>query len=158
MVKGGDVNPPRGRRPRGCALNDVPTVGLDNGADDLAPAFRGDRAPAIFQLVSGNCVNAIAFAEGWPIEPVAFIEEDFVNLGRAAGALGRAINNFDNVFGGSAGGMGNDDDWMRPPSKIARINFPGGHGSLPLRAARRMAAKAALPTARSWASAAVGRP
>ena len=66
----------------------IPAMAGNNGADDLSPPFRGDRAAMLFQLSSGNGVNAIAFAKGRPIQAVGLVQDDFAFIGRTVGPLG----------------------------------------------------------------------
>ena|ERR1039458_9714016 len=51
-------------------LKDIPAVGADDGADDLAAPFQCHGTTALVQLASRHRINAIAFAEGGPVQAI----------------------------------------------------------------------------------------
>src|SRR5258707_15188056 len=50
----------------------------------------GDDSPAFNQFAFGRRIDHVAFTERLPIQPVGFIEQDFVEFRSAGGPLGRA--------------------------------------------------------------------
>src|ERR1039458_1574295 len=140
------LNPTRLSPDSRCKLKGVPTVGADEGADDLPPSFQRHVTPVFLQLASGHRINAIAFTEGGPVQAVGLVEQHFVILRRPGRALRRAVQYFDKLLAPSARRMRNHHHRMRAPAQVGFINLPGGHGLAPLRAAARKALNAPRPT------------
>jgi hypothetical protein len=68
-------------------LKRVPTMGLNDSPNDLAAALQDNPAPANTQFFSGNSKNAVAFAEGGPVQSVGLIQKDLMVQCGSIGAL-----------------------------------------------------------------------
>ena len=60
--------------------------------------FQRDRASALSEFTSEHAMHKITFAEGWPIQPIGFVQDDLVRLRLAHGALARAKNDADSAL------------------------------------------------------------
>ena len=116
----------------------IPAVGRNHSANNLPAALRRNRASPGFDLAALDRENAIALAERLPVQSVRVVQEHFGRAHRAGGALGGAIQNFDELLVCDAQRMRDNHDGMQPPAQIGGVNVPRFHGRESFFAARRM--------------------
>jgi hypothetical protein len=76
-----------------------------------------------FQLASRHRINAIAFAEGWPVQTVGLVEHHFVILRLPGRSLCSAVQYFNKLLARSARGVRDHHYGMRAPAQVGLINL-----------------------------------
>lgn len=90
-----------------------------------ATPIEGDFATAILELIPRHSVDQIALDQSGPVQTVRSIQNKFVWLGFAAGALGGADDHFNRGFTIGTIRMRNHDGGMGfvPPRRLPGINL-----------------------------------